>query len=118
MKRFVLDASALLRFADNEAGVDRVAELAKLARRNQAELYISSVNWGEVVYALLRASRYTRRRRFDQESSSTEGCACGRQPIRTSSTDEIPLQTSLCKRIYSGTGARAFSHFGHCRLRF
>lgn len=32
-----------------------MAELAKLAKRNQAELYISSVNWGEVVYALLRA---------------------------------------------------------------
>lgn len=55
MKRFVLDASALLRFADNEAGVDRVAELAKLAERNQAELYMSFVNWGEVVYALLRS---------------------------------------------------------------
>jgi predicted nucleic acid-binding protein len=46
---------ALLRFADNEAGVDRVAELAKLAKQNQPELYMSSVNWGEVVYALLRA---------------------------------------------------------------
>lgn len=55
MEHFVLDASAILRFADNEAGVDRVAELAKLAARNQVELHVSAVNWGEVILAHLRA---------------------------------------------------------------
>lgn len=57
MKSFVLDASAVLRFADNEAGADRVQDLIDLAEAKAAKLYMSPMNWGEVVYSLLRHAR-------------------------------------------------------------
>ncbi len=55
MKKVVLDASALLRFVDDEAGADRVETLLDQARAGIAEILISAVNWGEVVHSLLRA---------------------------------------------------------------
>jgi bifunctional DNA-binding transcriptional regulator/antitoxin component of YhaV-PrlF toxin-antitoxin module len=45
MKRFVLDASSVLRFTDNEAGADRIQELIELAEQGAVQLYISPVNW-------------------------------------------------------------------------
>jgi ribonuclease VapC len=53
--RYVLDASSLLRFLDDEAGADRIEELLNHARAGRAELLISAVNWGEIVYVLGRA---------------------------------------------------------------
>lgn len=56
MKDFVLDASALLRFTENEAGAERVREIILAAHSGQMELFMSPVNWGEIVYTLLRLS--------------------------------------------------------------
>jgi ribonuclease VapC len=55
MTKAVIDASALLRFIDGESGCDRVEETLNEARLGSVELLISAVNWGEVVYAVLRA---------------------------------------------------------------
>ena len=52
MLTYVLDASAVLRFADEEAGVERIRELLTLAIKEQCILLISAVNWGEVFYNL------------------------------------------------------------------
>ena len=48
MVTYVLDASAVLRYLDGEAGSDRVAEIIKahIAGRHQA--VISALHWGEV----------------------------------------------------------------------
>jgi uncharacterized protein with PIN domain len=46
---FVLDASAILRFLDGEAGGVRVKEIFRRALRDECKLVISAVNWGEVV---------------------------------------------------------------------
>jgi predicted nucleic acid-binding protein len=51
---YVLDASAILRFTDKEAGFDRVRDLFIQAAQGNAELLLSAVNWGEIVGALLR----------------------------------------------------------------
>lgn len=48
MTVFVLDASALLRYNDNEAGADRVEELLSACALRKAEACISAVQWGEV----------------------------------------------------------------------
>jgi len=56
MKAFVLDASALLRFTDKEAGFDRVRGLLQKAARSEIQLLMSAVNWGEVVHAVTRRS--------------------------------------------------------------
>lgn len=48
MTAFVLDASAVIRFIDNEAGADRVDELLNACEDGQALLFISAVQWGEI----------------------------------------------------------------------
>ena len=55
MKNIVLDASALLRFVDNETGSERVAEYLQKALGAELAVLISCVNWGEVVYSVLKA---------------------------------------------------------------
>ena len=48
----VLDASALLRFLDDEAGAERVEQLLNQAASGDLALSMSAVNWGEVIYAV------------------------------------------------------------------
>jgi predicted nucleic acid-binding protein len=55
LNKIILDASALLRFVDNDAGADRIEALLDQARTGKVEIVISAVNWGEIVHSLLRA---------------------------------------------------------------
>jgi PIN domain nuclease of toxin-antitoxin system len=48
-KLYVLDASALLHFVDDDSGAARVERLIQKARQT-TPLLISMVNWGEVFY--------------------------------------------------------------------
>lgn len=57
MHPFVFDSSALLRFSDNEAGADRVREILEMAWHGKVKIYMSPVNWGEVVYSFLKGKR-------------------------------------------------------------
>ena len=50
MKRYVLDASALLAFFQDEPGAAKVQELLTEARQAERPLLLSVVNWGEVYY--------------------------------------------------------------------
>ncbi len=54
MKRYVLDASSLLRFIEDEPGASRIEELLNQAQSGDARLILSAVNWGEVYYVVLR----------------------------------------------------------------
>ena len=51
---YVLDANAILRYLDNEPGATRVEQLINGARTTGSDLSISAVNWGEVMYVLMR----------------------------------------------------------------
>jgi ribonuclease VapC len=51
---FVLDASAILRFTDKEAGADRIRALFHTASRGEVALLVNSVNWGEIVSVLCK----------------------------------------------------------------
>ena len=55
MKTYVLDASALLRFIEDESGAARVEELFNQAQKGRLHLVLSAVNWGEVYYVMARA---------------------------------------------------------------
>ena len=55
MKRFVLDASALVVFFEDLAGADKIESIIRLALLGKAQLAICVVNWGEVCYSLYRA---------------------------------------------------------------
>jgi predicted nucleic acid-binding protein len=46
-----LDASAILRYLDNEAGAKEVKNLFLDAYHQRTELYVCTVNWSEVLYA-------------------------------------------------------------------
>jgi predicted nucleic acid-binding protein len=55
LRRFVLDANALISFLENRAGTAmRVRSLLEEASRNQLPLLLSAVNWGEVFYIVWR----------------------------------------------------------------
>jgi PIN domain nuclease of toxin-antitoxin system len=48
MVTYVLDSSAILRYLDDEAGAERVAEIIKSHLAGRCEAIISAVHWGEV----------------------------------------------------------------------
>ncbi len=54
MVTYVLDSSALLRYIDDEAGADRIAQVLLSRTMGVAKITMSAVNWGEVTTALLR----------------------------------------------------------------
>ena len=47
MTTYVLDASALIRYVDDEAGADRVEEILGACAAWQAKVCISAIQWGE-----------------------------------------------------------------------
>ena len=51
----VLDASAFLRFLDDEPGAEHVQRLLSQARNHQAIIKIAAVNWGEIIYSVAKA---------------------------------------------------------------
>lgn len=55
MRRYVIDASALLRYLEQEAGWQTVKKLFEDALDRRVELMMSAVNWGEVFYFMLKA---------------------------------------------------------------
>lgn len=55
MRRCVLDSSAIITFLKNRPGAEKIAELFTLAEAGERELYMSVVNWGEVIYSVWRA---------------------------------------------------------------
>ena len=54
MVTFVLDASAVLRLIDNEAGADRMTEIFSAQQSGTAAIVMSAVNWGEVAASLMK----------------------------------------------------------------
>jgi len=55
MKRYVLDASALMTFFEDRAGAGKVEELLAKAVEAKRPLAMSVVNWSEVYYSVWRA---------------------------------------------------------------
>jgi predicted nucleic acid-binding protein len=54
VKSYVLDANALLVLLTDRPGASRVARLLEQAKRQGLRVFMSAVNWGEVVYSLWR----------------------------------------------------------------
>jgi predicted nucleic acid-binding protein len=48
MVTYVLDSSAILRYLDNEAGAERVAEIIKSHLAGRCAVMISALHWGEI----------------------------------------------------------------------
>ena len=54
MKRYVLDASAVMAFFEDRPGAEAVEELLRKAAETQRFLFMSVINWGEVYYSIWR----------------------------------------------------------------
>lgn len=54
MKRYVLDASAVMTFFEDRLGAEKVENLLEGAAEKQRFLLMSVVNWGEVYYSVWR----------------------------------------------------------------
>lgn len=54
MKTYVLDSHPLLKYFEQEAGWEEVAELLQQASEEKCALLLSVVNWGEVYYVTQR----------------------------------------------------------------
>jgi predicted nucleic acid-binding protein len=54
MKVYILDANAVIRYLSNGVGGEKVASLIHRASNGEAQLLISVMNWGEVLYTLAR----------------------------------------------------------------
>jgi len=57
--RYVLDSFALLAYFQGEAGYQRVKAILDSAERKQAEVYLSIINYGEVIYITEREKGLT-----------------------------------------------------------
>jgi uncharacterized protein with PIN domain len=51
---YVLDTSALLRFVDDEAGAERVADTFREQADGAAKVLMCAVHWGEVAHGILK----------------------------------------------------------------
>ncbi len=54
VKRFVLDSYAILCYLEGEKNARVVAEVLKKGLNEDAELFMSVINWGEIFYIVLR----------------------------------------------------------------
>ena len=64
MKSVVFDSHAILKFAQDEAGADRVEELLKASEDGRIRAFISEINLGEVYYITIRKLGVESARRF------------------------------------------------------
>jgi predicted nucleic acid-binding protein len=69
VRRYVLDANAVLIFLAGSLGARRVKTLFVDANRAQSPLLMSAVNWGEVVYSLWKQSGESEVQRLNKEVS-------------------------------------------------
>ncbi len=53
-KTYVLDSNALFALLQNEEGQRIVADLIEVADKEQAQLFLSLINWGEILYIVER----------------------------------------------------------------
>jgi len=80
VKRYVLDASALLAFFEDEPGGAKVQELLTQAGQAQRPLLMSVVNWGEVLYVVWR--------RRGEEAARERIRAISRYPLEIVAADQ------------------------------
>lgn len=69
MRRYVLDANALLIFLTDRPGARRVESLFREASRNQEALLMSAMNWGEVFYSTWKNTGEMEARRLSKDAS-------------------------------------------------
>lgn len=102
MKRYVLDSYALLAYSEMEAGAQAVTNIFKKALANEAEIYMSVINWGEAYYIILREK--------GEKKAELYCLTIARYPIIIVEADkELTLQAARYKAFYKISYADAFA---------
>ncbi len=79
MKKYVLDANALLDFLDLGPGAQRVRAILHEAHQERASVLVSVLNWGEVFYVLWQ--------RRGEETARRTMAGLSRLPIEIAAAD-------------------------------
>jgi predicted nucleic acid-binding protein len=69
LRKHVLDSNALLALLANRPGARRVQKLLDEARRQATPVYMSAVNWGEVIYAMWQTRGEAETRKLMNDTS-------------------------------------------------
>ena len=102
MKRYVLDSYSLLAYAEDEKGADAVEDILTKALDNQAEIFLSVINWGEMYYIALREGGKERAELYRETFA--------RYPITiVEANKELTLQAAYFKANYKISYADAFA---------
>ena len=102
MKRYVLDSYSLLAYAEDEKGADAVEDILTKALDNQAEIFLSVINWGEMYYIALREGGKERAELYRETFA--------RYPITiVEANKELTLQAAYYKANYKISYADAFA---------
>jgi uncharacterized protein len=102
MKRYVLDSYSLLAYAEDEKGADVVEDILTKALDNQAEIFLSVINWGEMYYIALREGGKERAELYRETFA--------RYPITiVEANKELTLQAAHFKANYKISYADAFA---------
>jgi len=102
MKRYVLNSYSLLAYAEDEKGADAVEDILTKALDNQAEIFLSVINWGEMYYIALREGGKERAELYRETFA--------RYPITiVEANKELTLQAAYFKANYKISYADAFA---------
>ena len=102
MKRYVLNSYSLLAYAEDEKGADAVEDILTKALDNQAEIFLSVINWGEMYYIALREGGKERAELYRETFA--------RYPITiVEANKELTLQAAHFKANYKISYADAFA---------
>jgi predicted nucleic acid-binding protein len=103
MKRYVLDACALLALLQDEPGADRVSDVLNAANKGEATIIMHKANLLEVYYD---AYRYRSKEQADLMLTEV-----GRCPIMINAeiTDEIFVEAGRLKSLYRMSFADSFA---------
>ena len=89
---YILDSFALLAYLEDEPGAARVASLLGKAERNEIEIWISIINYGEVLYIVERE----------------RGRDSAKMAIAT--IDQLPLAVADANRVLTFAAAHIKAH--------
>ncbi len=107
MTPYVLDASAILRFLDEEAGHDTVIRIFREVRDGKAEALVSAVSWGEVIYILAKRAGLAKDKLFGIKDLLND---LRRVPLSiVPANDELAERAGLLRAQFSIPYADCFS---------
>ena len=102
MRKYVLDANALLTYLGQRPAASRVNALLKEARRTDQPLMMSAVNWGEVVYTVWILDGEMRAKQFPVRITALPILLCPVSP-------EVAFEAARLKAIHKLPYAVSFA---------